>query len=83
MPFTIAYEDIEWPQVCPVLHIRLDYTPSRGGGRDASPSFDRRDPSIGYVRGNVLIISARANRIKSNATIHEIRAVADWLESHI
>ena len=34
---------------------------------------------LGYVEGNVVWISALANRIKSNATEKELYAVADWL----
>lgn len=44
-----------------------------------SPSLDRIVPSRGYVRGNVVVISQRANAIKSDATAEEIQAVADWL----
>lgn len=43
-------------------------------------SLDRIVPSLGYVPGNVAVISHRANRIKSDATADELRAVADWLD---
>lgn len=45
-----------------------------------SPSLDRIDPKLGYVIGNIAVISHRANTIKSNASVEEIRKVADWLE---
>ena len=45
-----------------------------------SPTLDRIVPSLGYVPGNVVVISHKANSIKSNATAAEIRAVADWLD---
>lgn len=44
-----------------------------------SPSLDRIVPSKGYVRGNVVVLSKRANAVKSDATSTEIQAVADWL----
>jgi hypothetical protein len=49
----------------------------RRGAKPNSPSFDRinNDPAIGYVRGNVNIISQRANQIKSDATAAELQAV--------
>ncbi len=48
--------------------------------RPESPSLDRLDPAKGYVRGNVAIISLRANAIKSNASWQDIQRVADWLK---
>lgn len=84
VPFNITFEEIHWPDVCPALGFPLDYTRRRSKGigrcRYNSPSFDRRDPTVGYVRGNVVIISYRANQIKTNAMPAEMRAVADWLE---
>ena len=45
-----------------------------------SPSFDRIDPKKGYTKNNIVIVSTRANRIKSDATVDEIRKVADFYE---
>jgi hypothetical protein len=45
---------------------------------DFSPSIDRIIPSLGYVRGNVVIVSMRANRIKTDATDAELRRVAKF-----
>jgi hypothetical protein len=64
---------------CPVLGVPLSF----GGTRtmvENSSSLDRIDPSKGYVKGNVAVISFKANTIKSNANANEIRAVADWLD---
>lgn len=44
-----------------------------------SPSVDRKDPSVGYVPGNIQIISVRANQLKSDATADELQQVADWV----
>ncbi len=43
-----------------------------------SPSFDRIIPTRGYTKGNVIIISNRANRIKSDATVEELERVASF-----
>lgn len=43
--------------------------------------LDRLDPKLGYTEGNVAWISARANRIKYDATTTELRQIADWMES--
>lgn len=38
-----------------------------------SPSIDKVIPELGYVRGNVWVISNKANRIKNNATLEELK----------
>lgn len=80
---TITARDLYWPTHCPVLGIEL-YYPERKGkvGRPRLdlPSLDRWDNTKGYVPGNVYVISARANTIKSNASASELRAVADYAE---
>ena len=72
---------VDPPEVCAALNftLRAGGGGSREQGKDAA-TIDRRVPRKGYVRGNMDIISRRANNIKSDATAAEIRAVADWLE---
>lgn len=54
---------------CPVF----DYNFHKIGGRDNhSPTLDRIDNTKGYVIGNVMWISWRANRLKGDATIQEL-----------
>lgn len=75
--FNLSIEDVTIPVACPVLGIPLVV----GGGtgfQDASPTLDRVNNSMGYVRGNVLVVSWRANRIKCDATPHELRSLADF-----
>ena len=78
--FDINYKDLPMPAGCPVLGIPFDSTNITTPN---SPSIDRLDPNKGYVKGNVVIISHMANRIKSNATPNQIRAVADWVDQII
>ena len=40
--------------------------------RLSSPSLDKVIPSLGYVKGNIWVISYRANTIKNNCTFEEI-----------
>lgn len=78
IPCTITTKDILPPRMCPVLGIKLKRN-RRGresGPQDNSPSVDRIDPSRGYVPGNVIVVSQKANRIKQNATPAEIECVA-------
>jgi hypothetical protein len=74
LPCTITSADIVIPKLCPVLKIRL----KKGVGRftDSSPTLDRIRPKLGYVKGNIRVISFRANRIKMNANAKELWLVA-------
>lgn len=79
VPCTITVHDFTIPEVCPALGIPLTIGKEVHG--DGSPTLDRRVPSLGYVPGNVAVISYLANRIKNNATAPQLRAIANWLES--
>ena len=79
LPFDITEEDIVIPEVCPVLGIPLRFATD---ARDAhSPSLDRIRPAEGYVRGNIAVISWRANNLKGDGSAEELRRIADWLEN--
>ena len=41
-----------------------------------SPSFDRINPKLGYVKGNVWIVGLRANVIKNDGTAEEHEMIA-------
>lgn len=62
--FSIELSDVVIPALCPVLGIPMD-----------RPSLDRIDGTKGYVKGNVRVISHRANMLKNNATIEELTLV--------
>lgn len=74
IPFNISEEDIEIPETCPVLHIPIKRNKGSGWHND-SPSLDRIDNNLGYTKGNVRVISNRANRIKCDATFEELELV--------
>jgi hypothetical protein len=85
LPFNISVADLEWPEFCPVLNIKLDYNetvPGQRRRRHANPSLDRCVNELGYVKGNAFVISHRANRLKSDATIEELKAVLAYMEQH-
>ena len=46
-----------------------------------SPSLDRLNPKLGYVPGNVMVISVKANLIKSAYGSEDILKVGEWLKS--
>lgn len=76
LPFNIAPEDIVVPELCPVLGIPIFLT--RGKAGPNAPSLDRIIPEDGYVRGNVIVVSWRANRLRSDGTSAELSAVAAY-----
>lgn len=78
IPFDLDVSDLlPIPEVCPVLGIPLVFQAKRMGRN--SPSLDRLRPELGYVRGNVRVISQRANGLKSDASADELYAVADYV----
>ena len=81
LPFSITEKDIVIPDVCPVLDIPL--FSGEGHMIDNSPNLDRIFPEKGYVPGNVRVISQRANRIKSDATVEEMRAVLRDMQKQV
>jgi len=76
--FDISLSDIDIPAVCPVLGISLAVT-NGGTPSDTSPSLDRLDSRKGYVKGNVQVISWRANRIKCDATVDEVKRLLSYM----
>lgn len=80
LDFNIELEDIpKIPKYCPVLGIEIKSNTTHSP-LDSSPSLDRIDSTKGYIKGNVRIISNRANRIKADATIEELRKVLEDYE---
>lgn len=82
IPFDLKPTDIDEigiPINCPVLGIPLFF--HRGRVQDDSISFDRIDSSLGYCVGNVIVVSYRANRLKSDATLDELRRIAGFYEN--
>ena len=78
--FTIESKDfVVLPTHCPVLGIELHYGRNRGGRQDGSASLDRTDSSKGYVPGNVVIMSWRANDLKGNATLEDLEALVVYM----
>lgn len=78
LEFNLTREDIQIPLQCPVLGIFL--VRQIGKASFNSPVLDRLDNSKGYIKGNVNVISQRANRIKSDASWDEINAILKYME---
>jgi hypothetical protein len=70
------------PDVCPVFKTDLLWGLSRVKNSNFSPSMDRIDPTQGYVKGNVQIISQRANLLKNNASLEEHEQLINWMKNN-
>lgn len=76
IPFNLeSIEDIPYVTHCPVLGVELFVGEKQ---HDYSPSLDRVVPELGYIKGNIIVVSDLVNRIKTNATPDQIMAVAKF-----
>lgn len=73
--FDIAISDIVVPERCPIFESII----LNSHDLHSCPTLDRIDNRLGYVRGNVHVISHRANSIKGFATYDELTAVANYI----
>ena len=81
LPFDIEESDIIVDEFCPVLGIKMNV--NIGLRRDDSPTLDKITPSLGYVKGNIKVISFRANRIKSDANLQELEKITKYVKNHL
>ena len=73
LPFDLDLTDILIPEYCPILDVKLEYN------TEFAPSLDKIDPKKGYVKGNVQVISRKANTMKQDATQEELEKFAKWV----
>lgn len=89
LPFELTLEDLgEYPKTCPLLGIPMYREPAVAnqgcrGSTPHAPSLDRIIPELGYVKGNVWFISQKANTIKQDATLAELKTLVYNLEKNL
>ena len=66
------------PPVCPVF--KQPFAERGQGFSKWSPSIDKVDPKLGYVPGNIQVISMLANCMKRDATREQLHMFADWIK---
>jgi hypothetical protein len=76
LEYTLTVEDIILPTHCPILGVKLNKNNIRYGY-----SLDRKDPSKGYTKDNIWVISQLANAMKWDSTHGERVAFATWVLS--
>lgn len=77
VPFNLSPDDFEIPEMCPVFGFKLEV--GNSGFNPFSPSIDRIIPILGYVKGNIQIISYRANELKRDASLDELEMLVSYL----
>jgi hypothetical protein len=70
VPFSISVGDVVIPETCPLLGISLFTGKGRVGPN--SPTLDRIVNELGYVPGNVWVISNAANTCKGQLKAEQI-----------
>lgn len=79
IPFQLSMSDLydlTFPLTCPVLGMPLEFNTERP--KDNSFSIDRIDSSKGYSADNIVVVSVRANTLKSNATLDEMQRLVEF-----
>ena len=79
IPFNLEEKDLICPEFCPVLGIKLVESNELN---DNHPEIDRIIPELGYIKGNINIISRRANRIKNDGTITEHQLIIKYMKDN-
>jgi hypothetical protein len=79
LPFNLTEADIIIPDVCPVFGIPIKIGATLEE-RDNSPSLDRIIPQLGYVRGNVKVISFKANSLKRDGSIEDFEKIIEYIK---
>ena len=72
IPFTltlIELNNLTFPITCPILGMPIRFNNKQ---QDDSISIDRIDSTLGYTIDNIVVISWKANRLKSNASLLEM-----------
>lgn len=77
----ITEDDIDWVDVCPVYGIEIDYFASKYSPH--APQLDRVDNDKGYVKGNVMVISRKANVDKGDLCINNLKKILDYMKLNI
>jgi hypothetical protein len=73
LAFNLEISDIKIPKVCPVFGVPMVVN------TEYAASLDRIDSSKGYTKDNIQVISNKANILKNDATLSELKMFAEWV----
>lgn len=78
--FNITIEDLmPFPTHCEILGLELNYNVSGDSRPENTASLDKVIPDLGYIKGNVKIISHKANRLKSDLDFDTIEKIKEYM----
>ena len=81
MEFNLVESDIIIPKYCPVFP-EIELIINDGKSSYNSPSLDRVDNNKGYTKGNIRVISSRANILKKNGSLNDFKRLIEYIESN-
>ena len=79
--FNISESDLIIPEYCPILGTKLEL--QKANNNLNAPSIDKIVPSLGYIVGNVRVISRKANMMKLNCSFDELKVFAKNIIQYI
>lgn len=81
LPFDLTEDYLKsiWTDTCPAFGTPLNIEALKNEANHAQ--LDKVVPELGYVQGNVVWLSQRANRIKDDATLEDLERLVTWLKS--
>lgn len=77
LDFNLAENDFDLPDTCPILKCKLKY--GHGPMAYNSATLDRLNIDLGYVKGNVWVLSLLANQMKSNSRFKHRALYVNWV----
>lgn len=77
--FNLDDSDIVIPDRCPVFGTPITLDKPINQINPDAPSVDRIKSGMGYVKGNICVISHRANILKGSLTLEECEAIAAYI----
>jgi len=80
IPFTLEPRHVVIPEVCPIMGVPFSYAK---GISDGLPSLDRVNNALGYVPGNVRVISWKANKLKNDLSLVQIEYLYKYSKGEI
>lgn len=78
--FDITVDDVVVPAVCPITG---DPISALAAAMRNGASLDRVDNAKGYVKGNVRVISRRANRMKGDLSLDDLARIAAYIRGEV
>lgn len=72
--------DLKIPEYCPITGQKIDILTNTAAH---GASVDRVDNALGYIKGNIRVISRKANRMKGDNTIADLEKILAYMRGEI